>query len=33
MPLVSMRQLLDDAAEHGSAVPAFNVNKPELRCG
>ncbi|MHB8533752.1 MAG: class II fructose-bisphosphate aldolase, partial [Solirubrobacteraceae bacterium] len=29
MPLVSMRQLLDDAAEHGYALPAFNVNNME----
>lgn len=29
MPLVSMRQLLDDAAEHGYALPAFNVNNLE----
>jgi fructose-bisphosphate aldolase class II len=29
MALVSARQLLDDAAEHGYAVPAFNVNNME----
>ena len=29
MPLVSMRQLLDDAAEHGYGIPAFNVNNLE----
>jgi fructose-bisphosphate aldolase class II len=29
MPLVSAKQLLDDAAEHGYAVPAFNVNNME----
>ena len=29
MALVSLRQLLDDAAEHGYAVPAFNVNNME----
>ncbi len=29
MPLVSMRQLLDHAAEHGYGVPAFNVNNME----
>src|SRR5512141_143416 len=29
MPLVSARQLLDHAAEHGYAVPAFNVNDME----
>jgi fructose-bisphosphate aldolase class II len=29
MPLVSMRQLLDDAAEYGYGVPAFNVNNME----
>src|SRR5260363_307659 len=26
MPLVSMRQLLDHAAEHGYGLPAFNVS-------
>ncbi|NWO06460.1 MAG: class II fructose-bisphosphate aldolase, partial [Alteromonadaceae bacterium] len=26
MALISMRQLLDHAAEHGYGVPAFNVN-------
>ena len=29
MPLVSMRQLLDHAAEHGYDLPAFNVNNLE----
>ena len=29
MPLVSMRQLLDHAAEHTSGIPAFNVNNLE----
>ncbi|MEW6706410.1 MAG: class II fructose-bisphosphate aldolase [Pseudomonadota bacterium] len=29
MALVSLRQLLDHAAEHGYAVPAFNVNNLE----
>ncbi|HUN92479.1 MAG TPA: class II fructose-bisphosphate aldolase [Burkholderiaceae bacterium] len=29
MPLVSMRQLLDHAAENGYGVPAFNVNNLE----
>ena len=29
MPLVSMRQLLDHAAEHGYALPAFHVNNLE----
>jgi fructose-bisphosphate aldolase class II len=29
MPLVSMRQLLDPAAEHGYGLPAFNVNNLE----
>ena len=29
MPLVSMRQLLDDAAEQGYGIPAFNVNNLE----
>ena len=29
MPLVSMRQLLDHAAEHGYGIPAFNVNNME----
>jgi hypothetical protein len=26
MALVSMRELLDHAAEHGYGIPAFNVN-------
>jgi hypothetical protein len=29
MPLVSMRQLLDHAAENGYGMPAFNVNNLE----
>jgi len=29
MPLISMRQLLDHAAEHSYGVPAFNVNNLE----
>jgi fructose-bisphosphate aldolase class II len=29
MPLISMRQLLDHAAERGYGVPAFNVNNME----
>ena len=29
MALISMRQLLDHAAEHGYGVPAFNVNNLE----
>jgi len=29
MPLISMRQLLDHAAEHDYGVPAFNVNNME----
>ncbi len=29
MPLISLRQLLDHAAEHGYGVPAFNVNNME----
>ena len=29
MPLVSLRQVLDHAAEHGYGVPAFNVNNLE----
>ena len=29
MALVSLRQLLDDAAEHGYGLPAFNVNNME----
>src|ERR1700712_3800650 len=29
MPVVSMRQLLDHAAEHGYGIPAFNVNNLE----
>ena len=30
MALVSMRQLLDHAAENGYGVPAFNVNNMEI---
>ncbi len=29
MPLISLRQLLDHAAEHGYGVPAYNVNNME----
>src|SRR5262245_56838618 len=29
MPLISLRQLLDHAAEHSYGVPAFNVNNLE----
>lgn len=29
MPLISMRQLLDHAAEHAYGIPAFNVNNVE----
>jgi fructose-bisphosphate aldolase class II len=29
MALISLRQLLDDAAEHGYGLPAFNVNNME----
>ena len=29
MPLVSLRQVLDHAAEHGYGIPAFNVNNLE----
>ena len=29
MPLVSLRQLLDHAAEYGYGLPAFNVNNME----
>ena len=29
MPLVSMRQLLDHAAENGYGLPAFNINNLE----
>ena len=31
MALVSLRQLLDDAAEHGYGIPAFNVNNNCLK--
>jgi hypothetical protein len=30
MSLVSLRQLLDHAAEHGYGMPAFNVNSMEI---
>lgn len=29
MALISLRQLLDHAAEHGYGIPAFNVNNME----
>ena len=29
MPMISMRQLLDQAAEHDYGVPAFKVNSME----
>jgi fructose-bisphosphate aldolase, class II len=29
MPMISLRQLLDHAAEHAYAVPAFNINNME----
>lgn len=29
MALISLRQLLDDAAEHGYGIPAFNINNME----
>ena len=29
MPMISMRQLLDHAAEHDYGVPAFKVNNME----
>ncbi|MGB5338235.1 MAG: class II fructose-bisphosphate aldolase, partial [Gammaproteobacteria bacterium] len=29
MALISLRQLLDHAAEHGYGVPAYNVNNME----
>ena len=29
MPMISMRKMLDHAAEHGYGVPAFNVNNME----
>jgi fructose-bisphosphate aldolase class II len=29
MALISLRQMLDHAAEHGYGVPAFNVNNLE----
>ena len=32
MPLVSLRQLLDHAAENGYGLPAFNVNNMEQVC-
>ncbi|TCV67885.1 hypothetical protein EDB98_104403, partial [Pseudomonas fluorescens] len=32
MALISMRQMLDHAAEFGYGVPAFNVNNLEQMC-
>ena len=29
MAMISLRQLLDHAAEHGYGVPAFNINNLE----
>ncbi|MBC7730351.1 MAG: class II fructose-bisphosphate aldolase, partial [Bacteriovorax sp.] len=29
MPMISLRRMLDHAAEHGYGVPAFNVNNLE----
>ena len=29
MAMISLRQLLDHAAEHGYGVPAFNINNME----
>ena len=29
MALISLRELLDHAAEHGYGVPAFNINNME----
>ncbi|HEY8261204.1 MAG TPA: fructose-1,6-bisphosphate aldolase, partial [Methylosinus sp.] len=29
MALITLRQLLDHAAEHGYGVPAFNINNME----
>ena len=29
MALISLRQMLDHAAEHGYGIPAFNVNNLE----
>ena len=29
MAMITLRQLLDHAAEHGYAVPAFNINNME----
>lgn len=29
MPMISLRQLLDHAAEYGYGMPAFNVNNME----
>ncbi|NNK79376.1 MAG: fructose-1,6-bisphosphate aldolase, partial [Litoreibacter sp.] len=29
MPLITLRQLLDHAAEHGYGVPAFNISNME----
>ena len=33
MAFISLRQLLDHAAEHGYGVPAFNVNNMEQLLG
>ena len=32
MALISLRQLLDHAAEHGYGVPAFNTLCPDVTC-
>ena len=32
MPLVSMRQILDHAAENNYGVPAFNINDMLVYC-
>ena len=29
MPMISLRQLLNHAAQHGYGVPAFNINNME----
>jgi fructose-bisphosphate aldolase, class II len=33
MPLITLRQLLDHAAERGYGVPAFNINNMEQALG
>ena len=33
MAFISLRQLLDHAAEHGYGVPAFNINNMEQLLG